>query len=46
MANGSGGTIEGGIVASSLTMAGGAILNATTDTNEGSLSIGSPKMVQ
>jgi Flp pilus assembly protein TadG len=45
-ANGSGSTIEGGIVAKSLTMAGGAILNATTDINEGSLSVGSPKLLQ
>jgi hypothetical protein len=46
MANGSGGTIEGGIAAQSLTMAGGATLNATVDTNEGSLTIGSPKLLQ
>jgi len=44
--NGSGANISGGIVASSLTMNGGGALNAVADTNEGSLSIGFPTLVQ
>jgi len=44
--NGSGATVEGGIVASTLTMNGGGTLTAIADTNEGSLSTGSAKLVQ
>jgi hypothetical protein len=36
----------GGIVASSLNMAGGGTLNVTNDTNEGSMTIGNAKLVQ
>jgi Flp pilus assembly protein TadG len=46
MANGTSGTIEGSIVANSLVMAGGGILHPVTDINAGSLSIGSPKLLQ
>ncbi len=47
LANGSALNIHGGIVASSLTMAGGGTLTTSATTNEGSLSIGgSPKLVQ
>jgi hypothetical protein len=48
LANGSSMTNPiGGIVASSLTMAGGGTLNVTNDTNEGALTIGgSAKLVQ
>lgn len=44
--NGSGATVQGGIVASSLIMNGGGTLSAVADTNEGSLSTGSAKLVQ
>jgi Flp pilus assembly protein TadG len=44
--NGSGTSISGGVVASGLTMAGGGTLNATSTTNEGSLNIASPRVVQ
>jgi hypothetical protein len=46
LGNGSGATLNGGIAASSLTMNGGGSLNAIADTNEGSLSYGSAKLVQ
>jgi len=36
----------GGIYATSLTMNGGGVLNVTQDTNEGSVMMGSPKLVQ
>jgi hypothetical protein len=44
--NGSSATIEGGIVATTLTLNGGGTVTPTLDTNQGSLTIGSPKMVQ
>ena len=46
--NGSGATAEGGLVAKSMSMSGGASFKATTDTNEGTLVIYSadPKLVQ
>jgi len=44
--NGSTSTFMGGIVASTLTMNGGGTLTATTGTDEGSLAITSPKLVQ
>jgi Putative Flp pilus-assembly TadE/G-like len=47
LANGSSMTYPiGGIVASSLNMAGGGTLNITNDTNEGSMTIGNAKLVQ
>jgi hypothetical protein len=50
LGNGSSMTVPiGGLVASSLNMGslgGGAVLNVSNDTNEGSVSIGSPKLVQ
>jgi hypothetical protein len=47
LANGSSMTYPiGGIVASSLNMAGGGTLNVTNDTSEGSLTIGNAKLVQ
>jgi hypothetical protein len=46
LGNGSGTTLLGGIVASTLTMYGGGTLKASANTNEGSLSITSPKLVQ
>ena len=46
LSNGSGSTVTGGVVAKSLNMIGGAILNATSTTNEGSLGLGSAKLVQ
>jgi hypothetical protein len=46
LGNGSGASINGGIVASSLTMNGGGTLSANASTNEGSLPISSPKLVQ
>ena len=36
----------GGVYASSLSVTGGTTLNVIQDTNEGSVSIGSPKLVQ
>ena len=44
--NGSGAIMDGGVVASSLIMNGGGTLTAVVDTNEGSLSFGSAKLVQ
>jgi Flp pilus assembly protein TadG len=44
--NGSGAVLNGGIAASSLTMNGGGSMTAIVDTNEGSLSYGSAKLVQ
>ena len=45
--NGSSMTLPiGGLYASSLTMTGGTTLNVIQDTNEGSVSLGSPKLVQ
>ena len=46
LGNGSGASINGGVVASSLTMNGGGTLTANASTNEGSLPISSPKLVQ
>ena len=46
LANGSSATVEGGIVAQSLTMAGGGTLTAVADASEGALTIGNPKQVQ
>jgi Flp pilus assembly protein TadG len=46
MNNGTGTTIEGGIAAYSLTLAGGGTLTATTDTNQGSLSTGAANLMQ
>jgi hypothetical protein len=45
--NGSSMTLPiGGLYASSLIMTGGTTLNVIQDTNEGSVSLGSPKLVQ
>ncbi len=44
--NGSGAVVSGGIVAKSLAMTGGGTLTAAATTNQGSLSIGSAKVVQ
>jgi Flp pilus assembly protein TadG len=44
--NGSGANISVGLAVSSLTVTGGATLNAQIETNEGSLSVGSAKLVQ
>lgn len=44
--NGSGARMSGGIVANSLTLTGGGILNATAGTNQGSLAIGSARLLQ
>jgi hypothetical protein len=46
LGNGSGASVNGGIVASALTMNGGGTLSANASTNEGSLPISSPKLVQ
>jgi hypothetical protein len=46
MGNASGSTVEGGVAAYSLTMNGGGTLMPTTDTNQGSLSMGAPNLVQ
>jgi Flp pilus assembly protein TadG len=44
--NGTGTTVYGDVVAQTLTMAGGATLSASPTTNQGSLTISSPKLVQ
>ncbi len=44
--NGSGATLAGGIVAKSLALTGGGTLKAVAQTNQGSLSTGSAKVVQ
>jgi Flp pilus assembly protein TadG len=44
--NGTGTTVYGDVVAQTLSMAGGATLAATPATNQGSLTITSPKVVQ
>jgi Flp pilus assembly protein TadG len=46
LGNGSGSIIEGGIATYSLTMNGGGTLIPTTDTNQGSLTMGAPNLVQ
>jgi Flp pilus assembly protein TadG len=44
--NGSGAVLDAGIAAKSLTINGGGAVNAVADTNEGSLALGSAKLVQ
>jgi hypothetical protein len=44
--NGSGTTIEGGIVCTQLIMTGGAVINANANVSEGSLTLTTPKLVQ
>jgi Flp pilus assembly protein TadG len=46
LSNGTSTNIMGGIAAASLTLTGGSSFTPTTDANEGSLTIGSPKMLQ
>ncbi len=46
LGNGTGSTIKGGIVASSLNMSGGGTLTAVVDAAEGSMVLTSPKLVQ